>query len=339
MEKFRHYCDECGCKLALKDKFCTECGLFLSMPLVDAKDQMHGVTSDSKVKVDISQASITTSLPSSRSPAQPEFESPTITSSTRQVSQQPKLAPSSGSAQPKSSSMTVVFTVIGLVVVGGAGAYFALKGGSLNEPIKVSAAISTQKQSASNASNVAADKLSQAVTVTGQMLVDSAANGNQEEFQKLMAQLQTRPVPASVDRKKARSLNDEAIKALKSDDPGAAIELFNKAREADPGDAEISNNLGHALRTAGKLKESEAQLLSTIEQFPTRQQAWQDLGETYSKSGKHSQAVSALMTAHRLAKNPDMMLERYSKISESTVDDGFKNDLVEAIKKISEAKK
>ena len=125
---------------------------------------------------------------------------------------------------------------------------------------------------------------------------------------------------------------------MNSDDPAAAIDLLKKASEADPADAEISNNLGYALRAAGKLKESEAQMIRTIEQFPARQQAWQDLGETYSKLGKHSQAVSSLLTAHRLAKNPGQILEKYSKILESTEDEGFKSDLTEAIKKLAELK-
>jgi len=338
-----HFCEECGSKLGPRDKFCTGCGLFLGRLPSDDSEPLFDKTDAGKLSAAVTQASIAPTTPSSPAPTS---TSPVLTQvsamptvpPTKAAAQQPIQSNSIDSAHPKSSSMTGVYAVVALVVLGGAGAYFALKGGSSKEPAKVSAASSSQKKSTADVANGEANKSPPVVTATGQMLIDAAANGNLEEFQTLLRQLQTRPVPATVDRKLARALNDEAIKALKSDDPAAAIELLNKAREADPADAEISNNLGHALQMAGKLKESEAQMIRTIEQFPARQQAWQDLGETYSKLGKHSQAVSALFTAHRLAKNPEKMLEKFSKIVESTEDEGFKNDLTEAIKMIAEAK-
>ena len=338
-----HFCEECGSKLDPRDKFCTGCGLFLDRVAAGGSEPLFDKTDAGKLSAAATQASIAPTTPNSpaptsTAPVQPQVSTMPTVPPTKPSSQQHIQSTSIESADPKSSSMTVVYAVVALVVLGGAGAYFALKGGSSKEPVKVSAHSSSQKKSTADVANSEANKSPPAVTATGQMLIDAAANGNLEEFQILLRQLQTRPVPATVDRKLARSLNDEAIKALKSDDPAAAIELLNKAREADPADAEISNNLGHALQTAGKLKESEAQMIRTIEQFPARQQAWQDLGETYSKLGKHSQAVSALFTAHRLAKNPEKMLEKYSKIVESTEDEGFKNDLAEAIKKIAEVK-
>jgi Flp pilus assembly protein TadD len=338
-----NFCEECGAKTDPSDKFCTGCGLFLARVMVDDSEPMSEQTDDRKLTAAIAQASITPTasngpILNSTAPIKPHLVPTPVMPSNTRAAQSPIQNSSIESAAPKSYSMIVVCAMVAFVVLGGAGAYFIFRGGLSNEPAKVSKANSSQKKQIAEATSGEASKPLPAVTATGQMLIDASASGNLEEFQILLRQLQTRPLPTTVDRNLARSLNDEALKALNSDDPAAAIDLLKKASEADPADAEISNNLGYALRAAGKLKESEAQMIRTIEQFPARQQAWQDLGETYSKLGKHSQAVSSLLTAHRLAKNPGQILEKYSKILESTEDEGFKSDLTEAIKKLAELK-
>ena len=85
----------------------------------------------------------------------------------------------------------------------------------------------------------------------------------------------------------------------------------------------------------GKYQDSEAQIVNVIEREPTREQAWFNLGETYSKLGKNAQAVALFMTAHSLAKNQKRTLETYTKIAEKTEDEQFRKNLKSAINKIN----
>jgi Flp pilus assembly protein TadD len=331
------FCEECGCKLELSDGFCTGCGLFLdrSSEAKTSGEQIQPVGSPAAVAP---IASAPTVVPVPQKPTEAPVEIKSNQAVSPPVQQQPDRSAPVQVAAPKSSSMSAVYALVALVAVGGTGAFFVLKGGSTKDSSKnVSAAIS-QKQGATGAANSESATQAPKITATGQMLVDAAVSGDREQFQALLHQLQTRIAKGTVDRKLARSLNDEALKSLKSGDYSAAIDTLKKASEADAADAEISNNLGYALRMAGDFKASESQLVGTIEKFPARQQAWSDLGETYSKLGKHSLAVAAFMAGHQVAKNPDKLLEKYMKLAESTEDEALKADLAEAAQKISEAK-
>lgn len=330
------FCEECGCKLDTTDKFCTGCGLFLSR-----EDEVkHSKEQTPKVAIASAQertasAPIPVPRPTPQKPIEQPVESKPIQTAPPAPSTPPEKAAPVAAAAPKSSSKSAVYALVALVAVGGAGAFFMMKGDSKKAPNTTTGSEISQKPgAASTESGNQAPK----IKATGQMLVEAAVNGDKDQFQALLHQLQTQPPAATVDRKLARSLNDEALKALKSGDYPAAIETLNKAREADLADAEISNNLGYALRMSGDLKASESQLVHTIEQFPARQQAWSDLGETYSKLGKHSNAVASFIAAHRVAKNPEKLLEKLLKLAESTDDDALKADLTEAAQKIAEAK-
>lgn len=337
MKTSLNFCEECGCKLEPSDVFCTSCGLVLnrSSEAKTSGEQIPPFGSPASV---VPIASIPTVVPVPQKPAEAPVEIKSNQAASSPVQQASDRSAPVQTSVPRSSSMSAVYALVALVVVGGAGAFFMLKGGSTKDSSKnVNAAIS-QKQGATGAANSESRTQALKITATGQMLVDAAISGDIEQFQALLHQLKTRIATGTVDRELARSLNDEALKSLKSGDYPVAIDALKKAGEADAADAEISNNLGYALRIAGDFKASESELVGTIEKFPARQQAWSDLGETYSKMGKHSQAVAAFMAAHRVTKSPDKLLEKYLKLAESTEDDGLKADLAEATKKISEAK-
>jgi Flp pilus assembly protein TadD len=339
MINFLNFCEECGFKLVPSDKFCTSCGMLLE----GASEANHGAEEVPSEAVKSKAAIAPTTpfptvhpVPKSTSPQSVEVKS--IQLPLPSAPQQPEITATVEKAATKYSSISVVYALVALVALGGAGTFFMFKTDSPKDPSKNVSAQSSQKHGVSGAANSESGTQPPKIIATGQMLVDAAVSGDKEKFQALLNQLQTRIAIGTIDRKLARSLNDEALKSLKSGDYVAAIDTLKKAGEADKADAEISNNLGYALRMVGDFKESESQLVGTIEKFPGRQQAWSDLGETYSKLGKHSQAVAAFMAGHWVAKNPDKLLEKYIKLAESTEDAALKADVAEAAQKISEAK-
>lgn len=315
--KFIRFCEECGSKVERPDRFCTSCGLFLDRTKELVTTQ---VTTPSTVAVNQTKSSSASSevkAPKLAPPSQPPQK--VMQSTVMNV------------AAPSNSFLKIAIFSVLLLAVGAVGVFLVLKGGLFKDSFKPSTGNPSQKKVASN-------KSSFEVNVTGQMLVDASIKGNAGEFQDLIQQIKLRPPADTLDRKKARELNDQAIKAIRAQDFAGAIELLKNARTADLADAEIANNLGYALRMAEDFNAAELQLIKTIEQFPTRQQAWSDLGETSTKLGKHSQAVAAFVTAHRIAKNPDKLLEKYVKLMESTEDEALKTNLLEATNLINLSK-
>jgi Flp pilus assembly protein TadD/uncharacterized OB-fold protein len=258
--------------------------------------------------------------------------------------------------QPKksSSSSKVVLSVIALAVVGGV-AFFAMNGKKSAEPTPATVAqvppppvsiavaptaptpaVEKVEQSEKQETVVAGASPVSAAPFQIQKLIDAAVQGKKEEFQSLVQQLQQRsPVPTG-DRKTARKFNEEAIAAMKEQNLPLAVELFQKARTADPADVEVGDNLGYAMRLAGRLQESEAQILSVLEQAPSRGEAWFNLGETYSKLGKHSQAVALFVTSFGFARDPKKALDGYLRMVDRSDDELFKTDLRSAIQKVSQ---
>jgi hypothetical protein len=315
--RFNLFCEECGFKLERPDKFCTSCGLFLDRTKEPLTPQVTTPSIEAVNRSKAPSASSEVNAPKLASPSQPPQK--VVQSTVMTV------------AAPRTSFLKIAIFSVLLLAVGAGGAFFVLKGGLFKDSSKPSSGNSSQKKVASNRSSFE-------VNVTGQMLVDASIKGKADELQDLIQQIKLRPPADTLDRKKARELNDQALKAIRAQDYAGAIELLKNARTADLADAEISNNLGYALRMAEDFKAAERQLIKTIEQFPTRQQAWSDLGETSTKLGKHSQAVAAFVTAHRIAKNPDKLLEKYVKLMESTEDEALKTDLLEATNLINASK-
>ena len=317
--KMNLYCEDCGCKRAPVDKFCTDCGTFL--------ERGTAMTPDPFATSPIPFVSIGGATQSIASETAPSVEKTDLSRPSQKIEQ----ASSTVAAAPKSSHLKIAVLSVVLLTVGAGGAYLVLKGSLFKGTTKSSSVNASPRQGTSG-------KTSSGINITGQMLIDAAIKGNVDEFQYLMQQLKTRPTASTLDRKQARTLNDEALKAIRAQDYAQAIKLLKSAREADLADAEISNNLGYALRMAEDFKASESQLIKTIEQFPARQQAWLDLGATSSKLGKHAQAVAAFVTAHLISKNPEKLLERYINMIESSEDDALKTDLTEVTRLITASK-
>ena len=217
MKTSLNFCEECGCKLEPSDGFCTGCGLFLdrSSEAKTSGEQIPPVGSPASV-APIASAPTVVSVPQKSTEAPVEIKSNQAASPPVQQASD-RSAPVQASV-PRSSSMSAVYALVALVAVGGAGAFFMLKGGSTKDSSKnVNAAIS-QKRGATGAANSESGTQAPKITATGQMLVDAAVSGDKEQFQALLRQLQTRVATGTADRKLARSLNDEALKLLKSGD-------------------------------------------------------------------------------------------------------------------------
>jgi Flp pilus assembly protein TadD len=96
--------------------------------------------------------------------------------------------------------------------------------------------------------------------------------------------------------------------------------LFEAAHRADPGDAEVRENLGYALLKAGRLGEAETALLSALEIGPRRASAWGSLGHIYAKRGQHAEAVRLVLTAYRFAPDRSKVAETYRRLAQGDAD-------------------
>lgn len=122
------------------------------------------------------------------------------------------------------------------------------------------------------------------------IMVDAAIAGDDARVHGLVKQLAAER-PARGERSRARELNSRALARMRSGRYAEAASLFEAAHRADPGDAEVRENLGYALLKDGRLREAETALLSALEIGPKRASAWGSLGHIYAKRGQHAEAV------------------------------------------------
>ena len=369
------FCSECGCKLQPGEKFCSECGATVEVPAVPIAPKAVEVAKSTpvvsvapsvpvqtikaaplvppveKVKPQPAPVSVSTSAPSPKAtpvetpkPA-PQATAPVPTPKPPEVKKTVSPTVSNTVAPQKSSSPKAAIAIAVLLVAGG-GAFFLTKSPKPAD-VQVAAPVAEVKAVAPAPEAPVAPKAAPVEPVetviagptpssaSVQKLIDAALTGNKEEFQSLTQQLQQRPVTPMGDRKAARKLNDEALKAMKEQNAAMAVDLLQQARSTDPADVEIGDNLAYALRQAGKLQDAETQIIKVLDQAPSRMSAWFNLGETYSKLGKHQQAVAIFITSHGLSKDPQKALEGFNRTLDRSEDEGFKNDLREAIKKLT----
>jgi Flp pilus assembly protein TadD len=161
-------------------------------------------------------------------------------------------------------------------------------------------------------------------------MVDAAIAGDTARLRSGMKEL-TRRVPVRGDRTRARTLNAKALTYLRGARYADAIPLFEAAHRADPGDAEVRENLGYALLKAGRLDEAEAALLSALEVAPRRASAWGSLGFLYAKRDRNDAAVKLIETAYRLAADRRKAAEAYQRQAKSDPDPKVRAMLTEAL--------
>jgi Flp pilus assembly protein TadD len=84
-------------------------------------------------------------------------------------------------------------------------------------------------------------------------------------------------------RKKAREANVKGLGYIRAWQFAEAVQAFRIAYEADPGDVEVINNLGHAYFREGDFLTAEQWLVRTLTMALGRSSAWGDLGQLYAK--------------------------------------------------------
>ena len=141
-----------------------------------------------------------------------------------------------------------------------------------------------------------------------QLMVDSSARGDDNALIDLRNMVEELPFVGRGQRREARKLNSQGLAQLGQQQFVPAIEALSKARDLDPADAEIANNLGYAHYKAGQLLEAEKILRETLAIAPGRAAAWGNLGDLFAVTGKPDKAVAAYRNAYRFSRAPDKTL-------------------------------
>jgi Flp pilus assembly protein TadD len=168
-------------------------------------------------------------------------------------------------------------------------------------------------------------------------MIDAAIAGDDTRLQSAIRQLAAR-APARGDRARARELNAKALAYTRGARYTDAVPLFEAAHGADPGDAEVRENLGYALLKAGRIDEAEAALLSTLEVAPRRASAWGSLAFVYAKQDRKHAAVKLIQTAYRFAADRRKAAEAYRRQAKSDPDPKVRAMLTEAVARLDQVR-
>jgi TPR repeat protein len=144
-----------------------------------------------------------------------------------------------------------------------------------------------------------------------QLMVDSSARGDDNALIDLRNMVEELPFVGRGQRREARKLNSQGLAQLGQQQFGPASDALARARDLDPADAEIANNLGYAHYKAGQLAEAEKVLRATLAIAPGRAAAWGNLGDLFAVQGKPEQAVAAYRNAYRFSRAPDKTLNYF----------------------------
>ena len=169
---------------------------------------------------------------------------------------------------------------------------------------------------------------------TAQTLVSAAVAGDRARVAQVASQLKSQPRPPRGDRRRARELNESGLAQWQRQRYEEAARLFRQAREADPGDAEIAENLGYSLLKAGRVAEAEPPLLDALALAPERASAWGSLGMIYAKQGKHRAGVALVLTAYGYARDPKRTAGVYSRLAATDDDPRVRAMLAEVVSKL-----
>jgi Flp pilus assembly protein TadD len=105
--------------------------------------------------------------------------------------------------------------------------------------------------------------------------------------------------------------------------------------EADPGDAEIAENLGYALLKAGRTADGKPAILRALTLGPERASAWGTLGLIFAKEGRHADAVACVVTAYRYARNRKRTLDVYMRLAATDEDPRVRSLFSDVVPRIS----
>lgn len=95
----------------------------------------------------------------------------------------------------------------------------------------------------------------------------------------------------------AASLNRQALEAVQRNDPGAALEIWQRALAIEPDHPSLRNNLALLHKQLERFAASEALLRGLVADHPDDGDAWSNLGEVCKAQAKLPEAVEALRRA------------------------------------------
>jgi TPR repeat protein len=160
-----------------------------------------------------------------------------------------------------------------------------------------------------------------------QLMVDSSERGEDNALIDLRNMVEELPFVGRGQRREARKLNSQGLTQLGQQQFAPAIEALTKARDLDPADAEIANNLGYAHYKAGQLAEAEKILRETLAIAPGRAAAWGNLGDLFAVQGKPDKAVAAYRNAYRFSRAPDKTLNYFRQQQQNDASNAVKQAL------------
>ena len=165
-------------------------------------------------------------------------------------------------------------------------------------------------------------------------MIDAAIANDRQRVGEIAAQLKTQMRLPRGNRHKARELNERGLALWQRQRYEEAAAIFLQARDADPADAEIAENLGYALLKSGHVAEAEQPLLDALTLAPERASAWGSLGMIYAKKGRHRAGVALVLTAYGYARDPKRTAGVYSRLAASDDDPRVRAMLAEVISKL-----
>ncbi len=126
-----------------------------------------------------------------------------------------------------------------------------------------------------------------------------------EELNALKQQIESAPKPARGNRSVARKANDQALQAFNAGQYEQAKQFWMAAQQADPGDVEITNNLGMIYLKVSDFPQALKMLSATLRMSPGRSAAWANLAEYFALQEKPQQAVACYALAFHFSQNQD----------------------------------
>jgi tetratricopeptide (TPR) repeat protein len=164
------------------------------------------------------------------------------------------------------------------------------------------------------------------------LAMDNGGINHELEIQQIVSQITSSPKNQTGNKKLARDFNDKGHAFLKDEDFDSAVEMFEKAYQANPSDIEITNNLGFTNMKVDNLDAAEKYLIETLVLSPTRATAWANLGDLYALKDEESKAVACYANMYRFSKNRLNTDKFMRKLNESEYFESLKSARDKAIR-------
>lgn len=165
-----------------------------------------------------------------------------------------------------------------------------------------------------------------------QQMIELAATDNEQGVVNMQRMLEQNPRPASPNPTAAHADFQRGLALFEQNSIEAALEVFRKASQTDPGNADVANYLGLIYRKLGQFSEAEAALQQALSLEPDRAVAWFQLAQVYGLKNDTHRAVGALANTYRFAKNQMRAEEILRNIAENEAADTLRNAALDTLR-------